>query len=140
MSFYLVSQEWCVLQQLAYIKGPPSIFSSTSFFFLTHLTKQTHHCVSALSSHKLQIIKQLILMRRVQGRSTWLKHPFWDWGIFNVLSQWINIFSFTRDIPWIRATIIIIIIIMTNWIPYTRLFCPFKRMTCYRFKSNISKT
>lgn len=75
LTFYLVSQEWFDCATAGLHQGSTKNFLKHIFsLFDTPHKADIHHCVSALSSHKLPVIKPLILTKRVQGRSSWLKH------------------------------------------------------------------
>lgn len=75
LTFYLVSQEWFDCATAGLHQGSTKNYLKHIFsLFDTPHKADIHHCVSALSSHKLPVIKPLILMKRVQGRSSWLKH------------------------------------------------------------------
>lgn len=71
LTFYLVSQEWFDCATAGLHQGSTKNYLKHIFsLFDTPHKADIHHCVSALSSHKLPVIKPLILMKRVQGRSS----------------------------------------------------------------------
>lgn len=75
LTVYFVSQEWFAFTTAGLHQGSTTNYLKHIFSLLdTPHKADIHHCVSALSSHKLPVIESLILMKRVQACSLWLKH------------------------------------------------------------------